>query len=174
MEGKTMEPNEASAALVVMEAGAPWPSYSRDFQSRVSSAVVESQPPSESLTEFSNRVMARLRRLRERGFSIPVAVFATSSRLDSEASDSRASVARAIVQTLVAQGGGELLIVADEGLVEEGRHELVVFAGALCDDFRDGNVNVRVRFGSNPSESGIRPMVEANRATLPDVRESWA
>jgi hypothetical protein len=169
-----MEQSEARAALVVMEAGAAWPSYARDFQTRVSSAVVESQPPSESMAEFANRALSRLRRLCERGFSIPVAVYATSANLDAEASDARAAVARAIVQVLVAQGGGELLLVADEGLPEEGRHELLAFAGALCNEFCDGNVNVRVRFGPAPSESGVRPMPEATRETLPDLRESWA
>ncbi len=168
-----MEQNEARAALVVMEAGARWPSYSRDFQTRVSSAVVESQPPSESLDEFSGRVIERLRRLRERGFNIPVAVFSTSARVDAEASAARERVARAIVEALSQQGNGELLIVTDEALELEARHELVVFAGALCNEFRSAEVNVRVRFGSHPSESGIRPLVDSS-AELGEARESWA
>ena len=170
-----MEQDETKTALVVMEAGARWPSYPREIQGHASSAVVESQPPSESLDEFSYRVLARIRRIEERGMTIPIALLATSSRVDDEAVHARYRIARAIVNALTARGAGELVIIADEALPLDSRHELVAFAGALCDGLGGSSVNVRVRFGA-VDESGVRPLAEARDPfeSLSGARDSWA
>lgn len=165
---------ETRTALVVMEAGARWPSYTRELQGRASSAVVESQPPSESFDEFSYRVLSRVRRVEERGTEIPIALLAVSSRVDTEATRARYRMARAILSVLTARGTGELVIIADEFLPEDARHELVAFAGALCDGLAGSKVNVRVRFGAG--DSGTRPLANARDPfdSLSSARDSWA
>jgi hypothetical protein len=151
---------ENRAALVVMEAGARWPSYSGEVHGRASNAVVESQPPSETLAEFASRVVARIKRLVARNTTIPVAFVAMSPRFDAEATASRYRVARAILSAMSARGEGELLIATDEHLPDDARHQLVAFAGALCDGLRGSDVSVRVRFASSASRSGVRALSE--------------
>jgi hypothetical protein len=151
---------ETRAALVVMEAGARWPSYSGEVHGRASNAVVESQPPSESLAEFASRVVARIKRLEAKKTTIPVAIVAMSQRVDGEATSARYRVARAILSAMSARGEGELVIAADEHLPDEARHQLVAFAGALCDGLRGSDVSVRVRFATSPSRSGVRAVSE--------------
>jgi hypothetical protein len=166
--------DETRTALVVMEAGARWPSFTRELSGRASSAIVESQPPSEGLDEFSYRVLARIRRLEERGTFIPVALLAVSPRTDAEATAARYRMARAIVTALGAYGTGELVIVAEEFVNEDQRHELIAFAGALCDSLNGSDINVRVRFGAG--ESGLRPLAGAREQldSLSSLRDSWA
>jgi hypothetical protein len=151
---------ESRAALVVMEAGARWPSYSGEIHGRASNAVVESQPPSESLAEFASRVVARVKRLEGRNTTIPVAIVAMSPRFDTEATAARYRVARAILSAMSAKGEGELVIATDEGLPDDAKHQLVAFAGALCDGLRGSDVSVRVRFTSSASKSGVRAVSE--------------
>ncbi|MCK6531651.1 MAG: hypothetical protein L6Q84_01665 [Polyangiaceae bacterium] len=146
-----MEDNDQKTALVVMEAGARWPSYTRELAGRASSAVVESQPAIESVAEFSARVIGRVARLAERSVRIPVAILAASQRIDPEARKCRYQMARAIVMAMAGAEGGELLIMGDEHFGEEVRHELVAFAGALCDGLAGSAVSVRVRFGTGRS-----------------------
>ncbi|MEO8034220.1 MAG: hypothetical protein ABI837_07285 [Acidobacteriota bacterium] len=122
--------------------------------------MVESQPPSESLAEFASRVVARVKRLEARNTTIPVAIVAMSPRFDAEATASRYRIARAILSAMSARGEGELLIATDEHLPDDARHQLVAFAGALCDGLRGGDVSVRVRFASSASKSGVRALSE--------------
>jgi hypothetical protein len=151
-----MTQDDQRTALVVMEAGARWPSYTRELAGRASSAVVESQPVSESCEEFSARVVARVARMGERSVTVPVAILAVSQRIDPEARASRYLVARSVVTLMTAQDVGELLIIGDEHFADEVRHELLAFAGALCDGLAGSPVSVRVRFGSG--QSGVRAL----------------
>ncbi|MBK7584236.1 MAG: hypothetical protein IPI67_29045 [Myxococcales bacterium] len=147
----TLEHNDTKTAMVVMEAGARWPSYSSELAGRASSAVVESQPASESSEEFATRVVGRLARLAERQVTLPVAILATSQRIDSEARDARYQIARSILNQMTAQGLGELVIMGDEHFGDDVRHELMAFVGALCDGLAGSPVTVRVRFGAGRS-----------------------
>lgn len=152
-----MEHDDQRTALVVMEAGARWPSYTRELAGRASAAVVESQPSSESLDEFGARVVGRVARLAERSITVPVAILAVSQRIDAEARKARYRIARNIVSLMASNdGGGELLIMGDEHFADEVRHELMAFAGALCDGLNGSAVSVRVRFGS--AQSGTRSL----------------
>jgi hypothetical protein len=173
-----MDETETRTAVVVTEAGARWPSYSRDVHGRAGSAIVECQPPSEALDEFSTRVIERIRRLQARNSEIPVAIIATSARADDLATEARYRIARVLLSVMSSQGYGELIVSADECLPDEARHELIAFAGALCDGLRGSEVVVRVRFASL---SGVRPIVDADpplgviAAELePPARDSYA
>ncbi|MCC6901218.1 MAG: hypothetical protein IT377_19750 [Polyangiaceae bacterium] len=161
-----MEHNDQRTALVVMEAGARWPSYTRELAGRASSAVVESQPAIESVAEFSARVVGRVARLAERSVSIPVAILAASQRIDPEARKCRYQVARAIVMSMATSGGGELLIMGDEHFGDEVRHELVAFAGALCDGLAGSAVTVRVRFGTGRSGTHSLALPASSRRSV--------
>jgi hypothetical protein len=151
-----MDEQDTRAALVLMEAGTQWPSYAREIRSRASSAIVEAQQPSESLAEFSNRVVQRLHRMQMRRIRIPVAVLAVNGRVDFEATTLRYRTALAVLEAI--SDDGELVVIADESTSDESRHELLAFAGALCDAQGRNPVNVRVRFSTG---SGIRPLVGA-------------
>lgn len=156
-EGNMVEP-ETKVALVLMEAGTPWPKYVADIRGRASSAVVEAQQPSEALTEFSSRVVIRLQRLAQKRVSIPVAVLVVNERSDFEATTVRYRTARAVLAEMLRAGEGELVIVAEEHVPEELRHELVAFAGSLCDGLGGSRIGVRVRFAT---KSGVHPLVSA-------------
>jgi hypothetical protein len=166
-----MEEQETRAALVLMEAGTRWPSYAAEVRGRASSAIVEAQQPSEGMDEFSSRVVQRLQRMRGRKVTVPVAVMAVSERVDFEATTLRYRTARAVLGAISAHGEGELVIVAEETASDELRHELLAFAGALCDGLDTARINVRVRFASS---SGVRPLVAAKIAAPEPLRESYA
>lgn len=142
-----MAHDSQKTALVVMEAGARWPSYSREISGRASSAVVESQPPSESFQDFASRVVARVDKLSAGAAEVPVAIVAVGQRIDLEARAARYRIARSLLSLMLAHGEGELLILGDAHYADEVRHELVAFAGALCDGLGGSRVSVRVRFG---------------------------
>lgn len=154
-----MKQTETKAALVVMEGGTRWPSYASEIRGRASSAIVEAQPPSESLHEFSARVIGRLRRLSTRRVTVPVAILAVSDRTDFEATTARYHIARAVLAVMAPSGNGELILLADEHASEDVRHELIAFAGALCDGLQGSSLSVRVRFST---QSGVRPLVAAS------------
>ena len=166
-----MEEQETRAALVLMEAGTRWPSYASEIRGRASSAIVEAQQLSEGLDEFSSRVVQRIRRMEFRRVQIPVAVMAVNDRVDFEATTLRFRTARAILTAITAHGEGELVIAAEETASDELRHELLAFAGALCDGLDTARINVRVRFAS---ASGVRPLVAARVLEPEPLRESYA
>jgi hypothetical protein len=147
-----------------MEYGAEWPSYASDLAGRASSAVVEAQPPSESIEEFSARVVDRIQRMGARKVAIPIAIIAAGRRNDPAVVAARDRIAKAVIEAMKPCGRGELLIYVGEHVSEQARHDLVSFAGALRDGLEGGaDINVRVRFATAPSQTGIRlrPGVEA-------------
>jgi hypothetical protein len=166
--GRKMEAAETKTAVVVMEAGAPWPSYSRELAGRASSAVIESQPASESIDEFASRVVERVQRLNARKCEVPIAIIATSARTDPEMMSARYRMARALLGILVQQGRGELLFCVDDEVSEDSRHGLLAFAGALRDGLDGSDLSVRVRFAAGAAaKSGVRHMLA--RASGPEL-----
>ena len=154
-----MEAAETKTAVVVMEAGAPWPSYSRELAGRASSAVIESQPASESVEEFASRVVERVQRLSARKCEVPIAIIAAADRTDAAVMSARYRMARALLSVLSEQGHGELLLCVGERVPDEARHALLAFAGALRDGVSGSDVAVRVRFATEASKSGVRHLL---------------
>jgi hypothetical protein len=146
---------DAAVALVIMEAGATWPSHANELSSKVSRTLVESQPPGELPEEFAARVAARLRRLEASGARITQAILATSEETSWTVVQARSNIGRAVLVGMAPQGSGELVLTADENVSEDARHELFAIAGALCEELTGSEIAVRVHFTPAPSQSGV-------------------
>ncbi|MCA9592123.1 MAG: hypothetical protein KC776_02405 [Myxococcales bacterium] len=157
---------DGAVALVIMEAGAPWPSHANELSSQVSRTLVESQPPGELPDEFAARIAARVRRLEAKGARITRAIIATSEDTSWVVTEARSSYARLVLTAMAVNPAAELVLTADESVDEDVRHELFALAGALCEELTTSQVAVRVRFSPSPSQSGL--------VTLPSAsRDSW-
>lgn len=149
-----MRGQESTASLVIAESGAPWPRFAQELQRRAAHAVVESQPGSESLDAFVQRVTRRLSKLDRAGLTLDVAVLATNDRTDVAALDARRRLARAVLSAM-RERVGELIISASEDVSDQARHHLFALAGTLVDELAGSAVGVRVRFTS-ASHSAVR------------------
>lgn len=150
-----MRGDETSASMVIVEAGALWPRFAQQLQRHATHAVVESQPVTESPTDFVGRVERRLAKLAQSSVELAYAVIATNERIDVSARDARERLARTIVGAMIESGGGELILSAGEHVADPVRHHLFELAGTLVDELAGSTVGVNVRFVST-SQSAVR------------------
>jgi hypothetical protein len=158
-EDNMQEPSEGDASLVVVEAGAKWPTCAGEYQQTQPNSVVEIQAESESGAAFVARVRRRIAALRTRG-NVRVGLLAANGEVDRAAKHAKYELARVLARAL--EGSGELVLTASlaSGDAESLRHELFALAGALCDELKGDNVSVSVRF-SDARESGMRPSYQS-------------
>lgn len=134
------------ASVIVIEAGAPWPTRELDDrEGGEQDRVVLSQGPREDLLSFSRRVQSRIGALVERGTRIHRAVMSASNNPSLEAAVARQRITRAL---LTARGHGEpselVLFARGDG---GPRHDLFGLAGALCEGL-ETECAVRVKLGA--------------------------
>jgi hypothetical protein len=162
---------ESRTSIVVIEAGAGWPSWITEYQQRAPNASVVAQTASEPIEALRARALHRLEELKRGPGRLGVGILLCTERPNEELRACRREVAHAIVEALA--GSGDLVLAAIEG-GEAFQQELFVLAGELCEDDSVPRVNVRVRFGT--SQSGTMPSVlgpPGEGADGEDERVSW-
>lgn len=147
-----MDSDETSVSLVVMEVGAGWPEMAG--AQHAPNSVVEAQLVGEAPEEFEARVTHRIESL---DGPLVFGLIASNGNMDAVSVQTRAQIAREACRHMAAAKGGELLLVADEGVRDDVRHGLMSLAGALCGELGSDNVSVRVRFPETRAESGVVP-----------------
>jgi len=164
---------DTRTSIVVIEAGAGWPSWITDYQRRAPNASVVAQTASEPSAEFGARALHRLEEIQRGPGRFGVGILLCADGASEELRATRRGVAHAIVAAL--HGSGDLVLAAVEG-TDAFQQELFVLAGELCEDESVPRVNVRVRFGTSTGQSGTMPSVLPPGADAPDAEEervSW-
>lgn len=163
-----LESSDDSMSIVVLEAGAAWPSWLAEYQRLAPNSVVIAQAAAEPSEVFQVRVLHRLAEATARGEAARLRIgvmVASQQTLESRAA-LRQNIARAITDAMSGPEG-ELVLAGDSEELSHSRHELFALAGTLCDELRGRHINVRVRFTS--AQSGVMRTVTPSSPDLQDL-----
>jgi hypothetical protein len=139
-------------SIVVLEAGATWPSWLSEYQRLAPNAVVIAQAHTETIDAFRARVIHRITEATTNsGAKVRVGVIVAVGSASEALLTFRESVARAILQVMGSSTEAELVLAGEGHDGDPVRHELFTLAGALCEQPGGTKVNVRVRFASGKS-----------------------
>jgi hypothetical protein len=147
--------SDSPISIVVMEAGARWPSWYRALDRSGANSLVQVQADGEDEQRLVSRVVERARSLAGRG-CVQLCVLACNESTTARALAARLHVARGLVHTMLASAQGELVMTVEADIDDELRHELLALAGALCDEFHQTKITVSVRFLSKAPRSAVR------------------
>ncbi|MBC8077551.1 MAG: hypothetical protein H7Y32_15865 [Chloroflexales bacterium] len=147
-----LENRDDLMSIVVLEAGAAWPTWLTEYQRLAPNALVIAQAKAETLDTFSGRVAHRVAEAAAGGKGrVRVGAIVCSDLVDREALALREGVARTILKAMGSSDEAELVIAGDGPEDNPSRHELFALAGALCEELGGTGVNVRVRFTTGKS-----------------------
>lgn len=165
-----LESSDDSMSIVVLEAGAAWPSWLAEYQRLAPNSVVIAQASAESAESFQARVLSRVAEARSRSDAAHVRIGVLVAAHDPEQKrvELRRRVARSLVEAMASASNldRELVLAGDSDELNQSRHELFALAGTLCDELRGKRINVRVRFTS--AQSGVMRTVTPSS---PDLQE---
>lgn len=162
-----LESSDDSTSIVVLEAGAAWPSWLAEYQRLAPNSVVIAQAAAEPADVFELRVRSRVAEVKSRAETrrVCIGVLVAAHQPAEARAAMRKRVARALVEAMHGEEG-DLVLAGDSDELNQSRHELFALAGALCDEVRGQHINVRVRFTS--AQSGVMRTVTASS---PDLQE---
>jgi hypothetical protein len=140
------EPEENMLSLVVLEAGAAWPSWMGEYQK---------QGSEETSDVFVRRVSRRMQEVAAERAKIHVGLLVSNGGLEEAQLDARHQLCRAVLRTMRQTNHGELVLAADVGASVDVRHHLFELTGVLCEELEGSDVSVRVRFQSSRPKSGV-------------------
>jgi len=147
-----LENHDDLMSIVVLEAGAAWPTWLTEYQRLAPNAVVIAQARVEPLEAFHARVVRRVSEVTAAGTGrIRVGVIVCSGLAEQDTLALREAVARAILKAMGSSNEAELVIAGDVQADSPSRHELFALAGGLCEELGGTGVNVRVRFTTGRS-----------------------
>lgn len=163
-----LESSDDSMSIVVLEAGAAWPSWLAEYQRLAPNSVVIAQASAEPADVFEVRVLHRLAEAKARGESarLRIGVIVASQQSSEPRAALRRNVARALADAMSGQEG-ELVLAGDSDELNQSRHEVFALAGTLCDELRGQRINVRVRFTA--AQSGVMRTVTPSSPDLADL-----
>lgn len=162
-----LENSDDLMSIVVLEAGAAWPSWLTEYQRLAPNAVVIAQAASESAVAFQARVLHRVvEAVASNGqhARVRVGVIVSADSPAQERVVLRQNVARGLLKAMGTAHEAELVLGGDNEELEASRQQLFELAGTLCGELGGTLVNVRVRFSS--SKSGVMRSVAPSS---PDV-----
>jgi hypothetical protein len=163
-----LENSDDLMSIVVLEAGAAWPSWLTEYQRLAPNAVVIAQAATEAADTFQARVLHRVAEAAANsGARVRVGVIVSVDSPTQERVLLRQNVARALLKAMGTAHEAELVLAGDSEELEASRHQLFALAGTLCEELGGTLVNVRVRFSN--SKSGIMRSVSPSS---PDEAEA--
>jgi len=149
-----LENSDDLMSIVVLEAGAAWPSWLTEYQRLAPNAVVIAQARTESAESFQARVLHRVAEATtSSGARVRVGVIVSADSPDQDRLHLRQNVARGLLKSMPAGHEAELVLAGDSEELEASRQGLFELAGTLCEELGGTRVNVRVRFSN--SKSGV-------------------
>jgi hypothetical protein len=152
-------------SIVVLEAGAAWPSWLTEYQRLAPNAVVIAQASTESSEVFQARVLHRIEEVAHTDAAwVRVGVIVSADQPGQQRLALRQNVARALLKAMGTSQEAELVLAGDSEELGASRHELFALAGALCEELAGARVNVRVRFSNG--RSGVMRSVAPSSAEL--------
>ena len=162
-----MEQKDTRSSVVIIEAGAGWPTWISEYQRRAPHAAVVAQAASDPIDVFRERVVQRIGEIAAKHQALHVGILVCGDGQEPEQSAVRREICRTIVNVLDSKG--DFVLAANEDCDERFKHELLSLAGELCEEGAGTHVNVRVRFSTG--KSGTMPSV-VPAAHIPNAREA--
>lgn len=150
-----MDQKDTRSSVVIIEAGAGWPTWITDYQRRAPNAAVVAQSATDPLDAFRERVVRRVGELAMQHHSLHVGILVCGDGQDPERTAVRREICRAIVNALDSKG--DFVLAANEDCDERFKHELLDLVGELAEERAGSHINIRVRFSTG--RSGTMPSV---------------
>jgi hypothetical protein len=150
-----MEQKDTRSSVVIIEAGAGWPTWISEYQHRAPHATVVAQAASDPIHVFRERVVQRVNEIAVQHQALHVGILVCGDDQESERNRVRREICSAIVNAL--DSTGDFVLAANEDCDERFKHQLLSLAGELCEERAGTRVNVRVRFSTG--KSGTMPSV---------------
>jgi hypothetical protein len=157
-----LEDSDDLMSIVVLEAGAAWPSWLTEYQRLAPNSVVIAQASAESAEAFQARVLHRLAEATAHNpaSQVRVGVIVAADDPEQKRVALRQNVAQALLKAMGKVVEGELVLAGDSDELNQSRHELFALAGELCKELGGRRINVRVRFTS--AKSGVMRSITAS------------
>ena len=146
---------DSRSSIVIIEAGAGFPAWVTEYQSRAPNAAVVAQTSSEHPVAFRARVLHRLDEIARSPGVLSIGIALCVEGASAEQRAARASICRELVARM--PKSADLVLAAMDGGDQGFKHELFALAGELCSGDSVPHVNVRVRFAN--TQSGTMPSV---------------
>ena len=163
-----LENSDDLMSIVVLEAGAAWPSWLTEYQRLAPNAVVIAQAATEAADTFQARVLHRVAEAAANsGARVRVGVIVSVDSPTQERAMLRQNVARGLLKAMGTAHEAELVLAGDSEELDASRHQLLALAGTLCEELGGTLVNVRVRFSN--TKSGV---MRAVSPSSPDEAEA--
>jgi hypothetical protein len=161
-----MDQKDTRSSVVIIEAGAGWPTWITEYQRRAPNAAVVAQAATDPLDAFRERVVRRVGEIAMQHHAVHIGIVVCGDDRDPARRAVRWEICRAIVNALDSKG--DVVLAASEDCDARLKHELMELAGELAEERAGSHINVRVRFSTG--KSGTMPSVIP--ATFPAVREA--
>ena len=162
-----MDHKDTRSSIVIIEAGAGWPTWITEYQRRAPNAAVVAQSATDRIDAFRERVVRRVGEVAMQHQALHVGILVCGEGQEPERSAVRREICRAIVNAL--DGRGDFVLAANEDCDEAFKHELLELVGELCEERPGSRVHIRVRFSTG--RSGTMPSVVPTTLT-PSGREA--
>lgn len=151
-----MKENPQDLSLLVLEKGASWPTWSSSLRLDAPNLVVEAQSDDESTVQFEERLLQRLRRIRDRGDLVHSAGYVCALDGDRPGA-SRLRIGEELLGLLPEDPMARLILGGGAWDTSEAeareREKLVELWAALSE--KTPRRGVSVRFDEGASESGV-------------------
>ena len=150
-----MDHKDTRSSIVIIEAGAGWPTWIAEYQRRAPNAAVVAQSATDRIDSFRERVVRRVGEIAMQHQALHVGILVCGDGQEPERSAVRREICRAVVHAL--DGRGDFVLAANEDCDEAFKHELLELVGELCEERPGSRVHIRVRFSTG--RSGTMPSV---------------
>jgi hypothetical protein len=150
-----MDQKDTRSSVVIIEAGAGWPTWITDYQRRAPNAAVVAQSATDPIDAFRQRVVRRVAEVATQQQSLHVGILVCGEGQEPERVAVRREICRTIVNALDSKG--DFVLAANEDCDERFKHELLDLVGELAEERAGSHINVRVRFSTG--KSGTMPSV---------------
>jgi hypothetical protein len=161
-----MDQKETRSSVVIIEAGAGWPTWITEYQRRAPNAAVVAQSATDPVDSFRERVVRRVGEIAMQHQGVHVGIYVCGEEQEPAQRAVRREICRAVVNALDSKG--DFVLAANEDCEHGFKHELMELVGELAEERAGSHVNVRLRFSTG--KSGTMPSVVP--ATFPVAREA--
>ena len=150
-----MDQKDTRSSVVIIEAGAGWPTWITEYQRRAPNAAVVAQSATDPIDAFRERVVRRVGEIAMQHSSLHVGILVCGDGQEPGRIAVRREICRTVVNAL--DSTGDFVLAANEDCDDGFKHELMELVGELCEERAGSHVNVRVRFSTG--KSGTMPSV---------------
>ena len=161
-----MDQKDTRSSVVIIEAGAGWPTWITEYQRRAPNAAVVAQSATDPIDAFRERAVRRVGEIAMQHKALHVGILVCGDGQEPERPAFRREICRAVVNALDSKG--DFVLAANEDCDERFKHELMALVGELAEERKGSHINVRVRFSTG--KSGTMPSVVP--ATFTTAREA--